>query len=482
MEKWAVAAVVIFAYSVVMIAIGLSAHRRAKKRKLETAGEYFLMGKNIGPFLLFWTMLASLQSTFAFLGAAGKYYVEGIGFMILPLSQGLIISFLTLTIGYRLCILTKERNYLTPTDFLADRFHSRNLRFLAGFVEAFFLLFFLAMQFVGSAHAITGITEGHIPYAEALVLIIVVTGIYTAFGGMRAVVWTDFIQGVLLLAMSLTAAIFIADHFGGVPAIFKAMAQVNPASLSIPGAANVYTDITWITQFLVLPFGMWFCPHILIRTMAARDKRSLLAGTLAIPVSQIWLYLIAGPILGFAGYLEFGPGLKAPDEVIPLLMTRYVPIILGSLVMSGAIAAAMSTIDSMMLSVSQIVTKDFVMQFGKISQKTILRIGKVLMLVIVMISFFVAYRPPLLLINVIISVTYTAMAQLAPAFILGVYWKRANRYGIGSGLAVGLIILLTTNALKISPIGIPGFLWAFAANWVLCIVVSLLASPRAVHG
>ena len=165
-----------------------------------------------------------------------------------------------------------------------------------------------------------------------------------------------------------------------------------------------------------------------------------------------------------------------------MLMTRYVPIILGSLVMSGAIAAAMSTIDSMMLSVSQIVTKDFVMQFRKISQKTILRIGKVLMLVIVMISFFVAYRPPLLLINVIISVTYTAMAQLAPAFILGVYWKRANRYGIGSGLVVGLIILLTTNALKISPIGIPGFLWAFAANWILCIVVSLLMSPRAVHG
>ena len=93
------------------------------------------------------------------------------------------------------------------------------------------------------------------------------------------------------------------------------------------------------------------------------------------------------------------------------------------------------------------------------------------------ISFLIAYRPPKLLVNVIIGVTYTAMAQLAPAFILGFYWKRANREGILTGLGAGLVILLITKILNVNPMGIPGFLWAFTINWLLAIVVSLVTNP-----
>jgi len=433
--------------------------------------------KNIGPFLLFWTTLATMQSTFAFLGATGKFYVEGVGFLVLALSQGVLMATLTYTVGHRLWALGKERNYLTPADFIDDRYKGKDLRMLVGFVQAFFTLFYLAMQFVGSSQAITGITQGHVSYLTALVLIVVVTGIYTALGGMRAVVWTDFVQGVLLLVMSVASVLVIVSKFGGVEAIFTKTLQTNPDYFRIPGPANKYTDINWMMQFLVLPFGLWLGPQIMVRMLAAKDKKSIYASAAAIPISQLWLFGIAAPLLAMAGYITYGSGVGAPDQIVPMLLADYLPIAVGAILLSGAIAAGMSTVDSMILVISQIIEKDFIAQVRKVDHKTALKLGRLTTFLIVLISFLIAYKPPKLLVDVIIGVTYTAMAQLAPAFVLGFYWKRANRQGILAGLGVGLVILLITKILNVNPMGIPGFLWAFTINWLLAIIVSLATNP-----
>ena len=477
MESWAIAFVIIFAYLVFMLIIGAWSYLKSKKIAPESTEEYFLMGKNIGPFLLFWTTLATMQSTFAFLGATGKFYVEGVGFLVLALSQGVLMATLTYTIGHRLWALGKERNYLTPADFIDDRYRGKDLRMLVGFVQAFFTLFYLAMQFVGSSQAITGITQGHVSYLTALVLIVIVTGVYTALGGMRAVVWTDFVQGVLLLVMSIASVLVIVSKLGGVEVIFTKMLQTNPDYFRIPGPANKYTDINWMMQFLVLPFGLWLGPQIMVRMLAAKDKKSIYASAAAIPISQLWLFGIAAPLLAMAGYITYGSGVKAPDQIVPMLLADYLPIVVGAVLLSGAIAAGMSTVDSMILVISQIIEKDFVAQFRKVDHKTALKLGRLTTFLIVVISFLIAYRPPKLLVNVIIGVTYTAMAQLAPAFILGFYWKRANREGILTGLGAGLVILLITKILNVNPMGIPGFLWAFTINWLLAIVVSLVTNP-----
>lgn len=476
MESWLIAFSIILGYMVLTLIIGFLTYKPAKKT---TADEYFLMGRNIGPFLLFWTTLATLQSAFAFLGAVGKFYVEGIGFIVLPLSQGLMITTLTFVIGHRLWLLAKHRGYLTPSDFFDDRYRSVLLRLIVSFVGVFFTLFYLSMQYVGSAHAITGITGGHVPYILSLVIVTIVTGLYTILGGMRAIVWTDFIQGVLLFSMSIVATSFIVSKLGGMPGILREIAKVKPEYLSLPGPANVYTDVNWIMFFLVLPFGIWLGPQIMVRFFAAKDKKSIYAATLSIPISQIWLFMIAGPLLGFSAYLVYGPGLPRPDQALPRLVADFVPLALGSLIMSGAIAAAMSTVDSMVLVITQMITKDFIVVGAKkkLPDEKVVTLGRIIAAVLTVISFAIAFSPPKLLINVIIGITFTAIAQLAPGVILGFFWRRANKYGITSGLVAGIAILFILRALKLRPLGIPDFLWAFGVNWLLSIVVSLLTPP-----
>ena len=396
------------------------------------------------------------------------------GFIALPLSQGLLLVVLTLTVGYRLWELGKERDYLTPADFFDDRYGSKTLRLMVGFVGAFFTLFYLAMQFVGSSHAISGITGGNVPYLGALLLIAVVTGLYTMLGGMKAVVWTDAAQGIILLGMSIFATVLVVGEFGGVSGIFLKMAEGSPKHLRIPGPDNTYTDMNWMIQFLVLPFGVWFGPQMLVRILAARDKKSIYASSLAIPISQIFLFMIAGPILGFAGFLTFGPGVEAPDQIVPMLMREYVPLAIGSFIMAGAIAAGMSTVDSMILAISQIVTKDFVSQFRYVSPRGAVTIGRIVTILTVSVGFAIALNPPKMLIDIIVGITFTAMSQLAPGFILGLYWRRANRYGIGIGLGAGIAILAVTQVLGVTPLGVPGFLWAFSINWLLALGVPFI--------
>ncbi|MDU3153530.1 MAG: sodium:solute symporter family protein, partial [Anaerococcus hydrogenalis] len=130
----------------------------------------------------------------------------------------------------------------------------------------------------------------------------------------------------------------------------------------------------------------------------------------------------------------------------------------------------------MLLSCSQIVSQDLIFfhRKDKISDDKNLKISRIIIVIIAIVGAVIAINPPKALVQVVQDVAYTGLAQLAPAFILGLYWKNSTKEGAAFGISVGIILLFAFRIFKLSPLNVPGFLWAFVINIILNIIVSII--------
>ena len=129
----------------------------------------------------------------------------------------------------------------------------------------------------------------------------------------------------------------------------------------------------------------------------------------------------------------------------------------------------------MLLVSSQIVSQDLVLINGRkgISEKKNMILSRTIVLAIAAICGMMALNPPETLVQIVQDVAYTGLAQLAPPFLFGLYWKKGNKWGAASGMTAGIVILFATRIMNMSPLGWPGFMWGFFINIILNVVVSL---------
>lgn len=126
-----------------------------------------------------------------------------------------------------------------------------------------------------------------------------------------------------MVGIVLAAWIAIAP-VGGIKELFTGIINQAPEMLSRPGAQGLYTDKYWIMQFLVLPFGIWFCPHIWSKSLMAKDEDAIAKSAISIPVSQILIYGVATLFIGLAGHLLATPEqVGAADNILPVLMLLH---------------------------------------------------------------------------------------------------------------------------------------------------------------
>ena len=334
---------------------------------------------------------------------------------------------------------------------------------------------FLAMQYVGNARAMNIVSGDAISYPAAILISVVFSLLYVLIGGAGGVVLLDAVQAVILLVGIAVAAWIAIAPVGGIQALFTQIIDKMPELLSRPGPQGTYTDKYWIMQFIVLPFGIWFCPHIWMKSLMAKDEDALAKSAISIPLSQILIY-------GFAtGHLLLQPQqVGAADNVLPLLMTTRSKWFIAALVMAAAIAAGISTINAMLLVSSQIVSQDLILINGKgrISEKKNMILSRTIVFIIAAICGIMALNPPETLVQIVQDVAYTGLAQLAPAFLLGMYWKGCTKTGAACGMSAGIAILFGTRIMNVAPLGWPGFMWGFFTNILLTVLVSLMTRQR----
>ena len=417
-------------YFVFVVSLGLYL-----SRKHESAEDYFLAGRSMLWPMIGLSLFASNISSTTLVGLAGDAYSTGISVFNYEWMAAVILVFFAL---FMLPSVLRSRVYTIP-ELLERRFdHRARLYF-----SALTIFLNILVDTAGTLYAgglIIQLIFPQIPIWQTIAALAVVAGIYTAAGGLSAVIYTDALQAILLLMGSVLITFFALEQVGGWGNV---VSQVSPEMLSLirpPGDPGV----PWpglVTGVVLLGFYFWCTNQFMVqRLLSARDEfhgrfGALFAGFLKLPV--LFIMVLPGTIA-----ILIYPDLPKPDLVYPTLMFDLLPAGILGLVAAGFTAALMSQIDSTLNSASTLVTMDFVRRWKpELSPHRLMRVGQAV--TVVFMFFAVLWAPQIenfgSLFKYLQKILSYAVAPVLSLFLVGFFWRRASASGAIVTLAVGTL-------------------------------------------
>jgi SSS family solute:Na+ symporter len=455
---------IILAYLMITLIIGIVFRKQASTNKIE----FFLAGRGVGRLLLFFTMAATNFSAFTIFGLSGAGYRIGYAFYpVMGFGTGFMaLSFLL--IGKPILSLSKERGYITPSDFIADRYGAAWLKKLFSAVMIVFTLPYIAIQAIASGNSLHTLIG--IPYISGAALITGFIVVYVALGGLRSIVWTDLIQSLMMIGFTLAAFFIILRGSGGFLRTHDEVYGSFPALFSRPGQDGSMLFGIWFGYLFLWFFADPMFPQLFQRFLAARDQKSLNTTVVLYPLITTSLFFLTVSI-GVLGRYTF-PALSAAesDDVFPLLLQRYAGMILSTVLITGSLAALMSTMDSQLLTLTSLITVDFV----RFKKREVLK-EKAVIVILGVLGFLIAIRPPQTILDFISKTTFNGLAVLAPTVIGGLYWKRANRYAAAASIVAGEGMVLAFYFKVLSVPGIHPVVLVLAVTAIVFAAVSFLS-------
>ncbi len=463
----AVRIAVVVGYFVVLLGIGFWAMRRARG----TSEDYFIASRTTRPLVLFLTMAATNFSAFTVFGFAGAGWESGYAYY--PI-MGFGTGFMALTfvlIGRPAWQLGKEHGLVTPPELVYRLTGSPVLRFLFFLVMTVFTVPYLAMQPMAAGYALESLLG--IPYFAGAALITVVMLLYTFRSGFRGVTRTDVFQGGMMIVLLVVAVAIIAGRFGGLTEANRTVMRDFPELFARPGLGAIYTPGVWFGYMLLWSLCDPMFPQLFQRFYAAKSPRGLTTTMSLYPLLTGFLFLLPVTI-GVLGRLSFPelPEGAAADRILPLMLAEHAPPAIEALVLTAALAALMSTLDSQLLTLSSMFARDVA---GPVRRHLAKRNGgkaalpqsddvpqwvsKSFVVVLALVGLAIAYNPPATF-RVLATQTFTGLAVLFPTVVGALYWKRTSPAAAiasivgGEGLVAAyyLDLLPTFGTLPVVPI------------------------------
>ncbi|WP_226537418.1 sodium:solute symporter family protein [Fictibacillus halophilus] len=474
--------IILSVFAIVMLAIGYFSGKGDTNLHHSLSG-YYLAGRNLGFIALFFTLYATQYSGNTIVGYAPTGYRTGFSWL-----QS--ISFMTIIIGIyllfapRLYVVSKRRNFVTPTDWLEFRFKSKAVTLLSIFLMLWGLGNYLLEQLVAIGQAVAGMTGGTIPYEIAVVVFVLVMLIYEWMGGMKAVAFTDVMQGIVLMIgifVFLAGALYLVG--GNFAEVTRFIADNEPAKLGVP---EMEVSVNWFSMLVLVGLGASIYPHAVQRIYSAQSEKTLKKSF----ARMAWMPPITTGlvfVVGIIGIMLF-PGLDtAGSEQLVGLMANKIAAINGFyywmmiIFFGGIVAAIISTADSVLLSFSSMLSNDVYGKFvnpGATEHKKVM-VGKIGGIIAIFFLLMIAWNPPGTLYQIFV-LKFELLVQVFPAFVLGLYWKRLAAKPVFWGMLIGAVIagLLTLTGHK-TVMGIHGGVIGLTINFVVCIIGSMLVTVSA---
>lgn len=461
-------------YFALMLGIGIYAYRRTAD-----LSDFVLGGRRLGSWVAALSASASDMSGWLLLGLPGYAYAAG--FESLWLAGGLLAgTWLNWRLmASRLRVYSeKAGNSLTLPEFLARRFHDQSglLRVIAALFILLFFLFYTSSGLVAGGKLFESVFG--LPYLWAVAAGVAAIILYTSIGGFLAVSWTDLVQGLLMLgALVAVPLMAIADN-GGVAATLAAVNHSNPQLLdvftNIDGEALTVVSMVSLAAWGLGYFGQ---PHILARFKAIRSVQDIPKAR-RIAVTWVALTLAGASITGLAGVALLDPPLSGGDVekvFIHLVNLLFHPLIAG-ICLAAILAAVMSTADSQLLVASSAFTEDLYRALFRreASQRELVLIGRLAVLSIAAIAFFLAMDPESQVLDLVSYAWAGFGASFGPALLLALYWKRMTRNGALAGILVGGITVVVWKQLQGGWFDVYEIVPGIAFSALAIIVVSLI--------
>lgn len=439
-EHW-LAVVLFAAYSLMLVH-----HARIGRRGTRDLGDYYLGGRRVGAFALGVSFFATFASTNSYVGHAGKGYEYGVPWFSLAL---LIVLFTWLswtTVAPRLRRFTGHWDALTLPDYLHSRFGGRGpaLRVAAGLVILLSSLLYLVAIFKGAGGLFQMFLD--VPYEAAVGITLAIVMVYTSIGGFLSVVRTDVLQGALMVVGSVTIFYFVTDAAGGPLRL--------PELAGRPDTAGLFTWSPGIPFVVLLGIALSGSLKLLVdprqisRFYALPDERSARTGMW---VAIVGLLVIQGCLFPVGLYAHFLlDGVTDTDLIIPTLINdaSVFPRWAADALMIAIVAAAMSSMDSVLLVAASVLYKDVVEVVRPAARPLTWTRGGVVALA--MVSAVVALDPPGGIVEITIFSGSLYAVCFLPAILLGLHWRRGNAAAVLTSMALGVAVLLAWLAAGLS--------------------------------
>ena len=399
-----------------------------RKRALSSVSDYWSAHGQISTGVNSFAIFAALASGATMLGNVGLSYKLGWAFAfpaVLGTTGGLILA--------SVLIAKPFRNFgkYTITDFLAFRFDNKAINILVPLSIIGTYIAYLVGQL--KAAGVVGSYLLNVNYITAAIIVWFVFTLYTSIGGMWAVTWTDFFQGLLMMLVIILSGIGVILHFGGVGAVVTKGVQI------FPGFGKSVLPLSSIAGFMLIPLTAWvIMPHTIMKVYGAKDpfsaRMAFNVSTIFWGLASVLLYVI---VAAAARIIE--PNLSNPDVAYLVVVDKLFGPVFKGLTIAAIFAAIMSTTSGQLLACAASVSNDLYIRFFKrnASDRLQIIVGIISIWVIGIIAMILAINPPeLLTILQQIALGYFASAVFLP-IVLGIWWKGITSSGALTGIVLG---------------------------------------------
>ncbi len=454
--------------------VGITIALRAARVNQGTVRDYYLGGRAVGGVVAGLSYAATTYSAFMLIVLTGLTYRGGIGALGFELIYFAGLSLLVI-FAPRFWLVAKRWGFVSPAEMIGARYGSRTVaRVMAG-ISLLFLLPYCTTQMAGIGLLLSGVTGGEISLFQAVAVGAALALFWAVVAGLRSVAWTDAALSLVMVLSGILAVGFAISALGGWGDFVGTAGRDHGQWLDVPGPG------LWsLGTFVALAFPWFFFalsnPQVSQRLFILRDfaaMRRMILWVLGFGL----LFTVIAVVWGFAA-LQLAPGLENTSMATPALLTSgVIPVWVGLLLILGILSAAISTLDSIALTVGAMVARDFVRRENDASDARQILAGRLVMVIVVLFASYFALQQAAI-VDQLAALSAAGLLVCVPAIIAAFFWRGGTAAGaLASMLAGGALAIWLALIAGVSVFN-PLLPFSVAATTVVVFVgVSLLTKP-----
>jgi sodium/proline symporter len=464
---------IVAVYMAVLLGIGAAAARITR-----SPVDFFLAGRSLGSWVTAISSTAASESGWVVLGAVGMAYTNGVS--ALWFAPGCLMGYWInlYLLAPRLRRETARTGALTLPDLLATRFGEDRhvVRLIAVAVIFLSLGGYVAAQMTATGKAMQAILG--ISYTKGIVVGGVIIVIYTLMGGFRAVSWTDFFQGAMMVVALVAMPLLVVAKIGGYGPMLQSLAAIDPSLVTVTGNRTGFALFGFLAGLVGIGLGYPGQPHVITRYMAAASDEKIRRSQVIAMVWGVLVFYGAG-FLGLAGRILM-PALARhggdPEQLFPLLARSLLPPLVAGVMLAAVLSAIMSTVSSQLLVAASAVSRDLlerVLGMARSGRASVLA-GRVAVLLLGGAGIAVALQQVRVVFWFVLFAWSGLGAAFGPVLLLSLWTDLLTRAGAIAGMVTGFVVTVVWKTSGLSERVIYELLPAFVLATVAAVVVSWL--------